>query len=112
MMERQKVITDIIRFKGNIDFLEGELNSFPWDWSNTHSLYTIKSEDILRALKLIDDGLINHDTIEKWANIIEGREDIDYENEVIQELIIELANPLLFGDLSGERIIELKELLS
>lgn len=32
------------------------------------------------------------------ANLIECREDIGYEDEILQEIIFELANPCLYGE--------------
>ncbi|WP_407267353.1 hypothetical protein [Tenacibaculum maritimum] len=43
----------------------------------------------------------------KWANLIECREDIDFELDTFQEYIFEIANPEINGELTKERIKEI-----
>ena len=50
--------------------------------------------------------------MEEWANVVECRGDIEMENEKIQEYIFELANPVLNGELTKERLIEIINELS
>ena len=48
--------------------------------------------------------------VENWANAIEGRDDIGFEpanEQLLRELVHELANPLLTQPLTRERAIEL-----
>ena len=42
---------------------------------------------------------MKNSSIEKWANIIECREDLDFENEELKEIIETIANPILYGEL-------------
>lgn len=41
-----------------------------------------------------------NDIVYAWAALIECREDIDYENDVVRDVILELANPLLTQSLN------------
>lgn len=45
--------------------------------------------------------------MEEWANAIEFRDDIDFENEEIKEFVFELANPEINGVITIERLLEI-----
>ncbi|MBW4578483.1 MAG: hypothetical protein KME42_02795 [Tildeniella nuda ZEHNDER 1965/U140] len=50
------------------------------------------------------------DSLERWANLIEGREDVEYEEskqELLKELIFRLANPVLEGQITESVCTEL-----
>jgi hypothetical protein len=101
MRTRKEILTDLIQNKGEVSSLTQELSQYSWDSDET--LCVVGLQDILRLLDTSDAM-----AIEDWANAVEGREDLDFENEEIQEIIHELANPELFGILSKEKILNLR----
>ncbi len=39
---------------------------------------------------------------------LEGREDLGFENATLEEIMNEIANPILFGKLSEEKVLEMR----
>ena len=66
-----------------------ELWKFEWDYEN--SSFKIKTKHILNILNKFLKKKLKEKDIYKWANFIEMREDIDYEE--FKDLIYFLANP-------------------
>lgn len=109
MKSRSEILRHIVLFEGDIYALSNELIKYDWD-IDTPSL-CINKEDLFTTLSKFINQQISFSIIEDWANILEGREDIDYENEKIKELIYELANPLLFGALTNNKLIQMSSSL-
>jgi hypothetical protein len=110
MRNRTEILSDLIHFKKNPMDLQAEIAQYPWD-SEAPLIVLTKDNFINIIQKAINDNL-TLDEIEDWANVIECRDDIEMENEKIQEYIFELANPVLNGELTKERLIEIVKELS
>ncbi|CAN5477952.1 hypothetical protein BH10ACI2_BH10ACI2_16600 [soil metagenome] len=54
---------------------------------------------------------IDLNELEDWANAIECRDDLDFENDGLKELVHAMANPLLLGVLSLEKVRDYRESL-
>ncbi len=99
-MNRQAVLSSLIRFNEPVTRLKVALESFPWDVD--HPIITLTREDIAAILRRFTFGEFGADALEGWANLVEGREDIEFESghaEVISDAIFQLANPILCGPL-------------
>lgn len=105
MRSRTEVLRDLVLLQGNIDSLENELSKFSWD--SDLPLYSISSEDFIFVLKRIINDEISFDALINWANALECRDDLEFKNEAIQEIIFELANPEINGDATKERLQEI-----
>ena len=100
MDTRKKILEELVSLSRDIKDIKSDLNQFSWD--SEEELYTISKNDIMSMLSRYLSSEIDNIQLEDWANIIEGREDIGYENEDIEEIILELSNPVLYGDMSFE----------
>lgn len=109
MRTRKDILIDLVRNENDIPRLTRELSHYPWDSEDI--LYTINSEDIRTILEIYLENTLDPKTLEDWANAIECREDLGFESAGLQEIINELANPVLFGSLSHERIAAYKDKL-
>lgn len=90
---RKNLILEIIQFNTGWELASEELrNRFSFDGINT---VLISNEVFCRTLKTLINK--SSDEIEKWANFLECREDIDYESVECEDMIYVLANPLLSG---------------
>lgn len=81
------------------------LSSFGWD--SQEDLVVITREQILKTLNKFIEGQISELDLEEWSEAIECREDISFDKnhrEVISEIIFELANPKIAGDLTKEKV--------
>ncbi|EAZ90215.1 hypothetical protein [Crocosphaera chwakensis] len=79
------------------------LNRLSWD--SEEVLIKLKKEHILHVLQRYLQGQLSITDVENWANAIEGREDIESEENaqgIIDEILFDLANPLLSQPLSPE----------
>lgn len=105
MSDRKALLVKLIKMNEPINdgFLK-ELESFGWD--SEEELVILKKMDILNILsKYLNNGLEEAE-IENWANHIESRDDIGFEENskiLIKNILFELANPLLTVKLSKER---------
>jgi hypothetical protein len=100
-MSRERILSSLVRFDAPIPELRAELGSLNWD---SAPLVTLTRRDIVAVLERFSTGEINAPTVEDWANLVECREDIEFEEgyeDVIQAAIHDLANPLLSGELSA-----------
>ncbi len=102
MRNRKDILIDLIRFSGNLQELQTELSQFSWDVEG-FSLIVSKLEFTNILKKCIEDK-ISFEELENWANIIECRDDLDFEDVEIQEIIFELASPEINGEISKERL--------
>jgi hypothetical protein len=74
-------------------------------WDSERELVTIRPAHVLKVLSRFRSGALSAEQVEKWANAIEGREDIDLEaqnRELLREAIFALANPDLQGDITTD----------
>jgi len=102
MRKRADILSDLVRFEKDLKSLREELAQYPWDIEEP--LVVMTQKDLVSVIqKGIKSGLTE---MEDWANAIESREDIEFENEEVQEVIFELANPTLHGEITKERLSE------
>ena len=102
MRTRKEILNDLVFLNDDIAKLQLELSQFPWDIINP--IITVNNSDIYRILTKFVFEKTNFITIEDWANAIECREDLDFENDALKEIITEIANPALFEKLDSERL--------
>lgn len=99
--DRKIVLERLIRDPNAIAEIRDKLTNFKWD--TDRPIVTLKMEDIISVMQKYICGSISDTKVENWANIIEGRDDIEYEiinEDDIRELIFFLANPTLTENLN------------
>ena len=97
------ILLDLVHFKNNIDTLKNMLSQIGFD-SETE-LVSMSRDDIVEILQRSLDKKISFLELEEWANLIECREDIGFEDEKTQEMIFKLANPYLYGKLDEKQVL-------
>lgn len=110
MRKREEVLSDLISFEGDLSTLQEELAQYSWD--TEEAVVTVKREDLSNALRMHLANDINDAELENWANLIEIRDDLDFEDEELQELIFEIANQEINGALTEKRLLEMLGRLS
>jgi hypothetical protein len=81
------------------------LKTFPWDSNQT--IIILKKEHLIHILNQYLNHSLSAIDLENWANAIECREDITYETEsedFINDIIFDLANPILNAPISPELV--------
>lgn len=96
--DRTHTLQKLIRLDGDVEALNNELKLFSWDANEPLVVLTIN--DLKNVLTKYLGGYITMDELERWANLIECREDIDYDNsfeDKLKAIINKLANPEING---------------
>ncbi len=96
------ILLNLINFAKDISAIKSDLAKI--GFNSESELVTITKNTIANILNRVIDKEISYDLLEEWANLIECREDIGYEDEILQEIIFELANPCLYGEIDEEKI--------
>ena len=100
---KTSILLDLVHFKNDIDTLKNMLSQIGFD-SETE-LVSMSRDNIVEILQRSLDKKISFLELEEWANLIECREDIDFEDEKTQEMIFKLANPYLYGKLDEKQVL-------
>lgn len=102
-MDRLDVLRDLVAFNKPVRDLSDLLGKFGWDYEG-QSL-TIVASQIQDVLKRFLAGEYSVQDLEDWANLIECREDLEFEekrHDEIADVIYRLANPALEGKITSE----------
>jgi hypothetical protein len=102
MRERKDILVDLIHKRQDMSVLIQELSIYPWDCDEP--LVIMKRDDILNILNTYVSGDLSSDELENWANAIECREDIGFEDDTIEDIVNRIANPVLYGTNSIDKI--------
>lgn len=102
LMAKIDILLNLINFAKDMSAIKSDLAKIGFD--SESELVTITKNTIVNILNRVIDKEISYDLLEEWANLIECREDIGYEDEILQEIIFELANPCLYGKIDKEKI--------
>jgi hypothetical protein len=100
---KTSILLDLVHFKNDIDTLKNMLSQIGFD-SETE-LVSMSRDNIVEILQRSLDKKISFLELEEWANLIECREDIGFEDEKTQEMIFKLANPYLHGKLDEKQVL-------
>ncbi len=102
MKKRMELLEDLVVMKQPIDETLVELSKYSWDSEGIY--YIILKKHVVHILELALNGKVTYGIIDDWANAIECREDLDFESEQLKEVVEELANPVLYGELNNNTI--------
>ena len=100
---KTSILLDLVHFKNNIDTLKNMLSQIGFD--SEIELVSMSRDNIVEILQRSLDKKISFLELEEWANLIECREDIGFEDEKTQEMIFKLANPYLYGKLDKKQVL-------
>ena len=96
MNTRTELLNSLLSFDQPLRQITSTLATFGWD--SDRPLVTLNRQHIATVLTRYLDSELSKVDVEDWANAIEGREDIGYENGVadgLSDVIHQLANPQL-----------------
>ena len=104
MVNCRQILQALVNFSQSPLELNKELSRFEWDYEDDPVI--IEPLHIVSVINRFLSGDLNAKQVEYWANMIECREDLDYEasnREQLEHKIYELANPDIEGQLTIER---------
>ncbi len=97
---RLNLLKDFINYKDTSDKIQHDIQSYLWDFEGKPAL--LGAKDIARVLKLYLEQKITARDIGRWANFLECRDDV-HAHESIADILFELANPDIEGELTEAR---------
>lgn len=106
--KRSDIVNSLIQLSMPLSVLNEKLSSFPWDYDG--DIVILKWHHCVSVLERYLRGELDKQQVETWANLIEGRDDIDFDiskEERIRECIYELANPVLTKPLTRDGATEM-----
>jgi len=106
-MTREEALLAIVQFSDNKDEAFSQLAKYPRESDTT--LVNVTPIMLIRNLKLYTQNIITSDDLEFWADFLEIREDINF-NDVEGE-IYALSNPDLMGEITINKISKLISIL-
>ncbi len=101
---RQELLHQLLTLSTPVEQVLPQLLALPWDEAARPEQFT--RADLRAALQCYTAGKLTSDQLERWANAVEGRDDLDLEaghEAVIEPVLFELANPLLAQALDRRR---------
>jgi len=93
MNRRQQLLQALLTFDEPLNLIAQELSQLEWDHEGEPVL--VAPLHIVSILNRFLSNQLNAKQVEEWANMIECREDLDYESEnqkQLEQVIYELAN--------------------
>ena len=100
---RSQLLNALLTFEQPLSDILDSLNRLSWD--SEEVLIKLQKKHIIHLLQRYLQGQLSITDVENWANAIEGREDIEPEENdqgILDEILFYLANPLLSQPLSHE----------
>jgi hypothetical protein len=97
-MTREEAVRSLVNFDQPLDVLSQALHASVWDWEGP-PIVILRVSNILDVLQRYLKGEVQDADVEEWANMVEGRDDVDFE-PMTNAAIFDLANPVLQGPLT------------
>lgn len=102
---RRAVLLDLIALRGPLGSIVAAVRQFPWD--SKVDLVLLTRDHAAALLSRYLRGELSAADLEHWADAVESREDVGFEQgseRVLRALLFELANPLLAEPISDSYV--------
>lgn len=102
-IDRHLLLCSLLGMTRPIDGLLHDIADIGWD--SEHELVILRRDHVIDILSRFKLGALDAEAVERWANAIEGREDVGLDpgsRELLEAAIFDLANPVLQGPLTPE----------
>jgi len=110
--QRVKILQSLLTLSTDLSSIRSQLAPLPWDVEE--ALVVLTPDHLRTILERRIAGDLSSVEVEDWANLIEGRDDIGFDDEHASKLravVHELANPLLTRELTVETARDLISIL-
>ena len=87
---RTEILYDLIQMRGKLDELKAELSHYEWD--SDPPLVMLECDELARCRGECIGGNISFDELWQWAEAVECRDDIGFEDDSVQDAVVEIAN--------------------
>lgn len=99
---RAEVLRGLVTLAVPVAEAAGALGGFGWD---SDELVVLTRADAARVLRRFLDGRLGADEVARWADVLEGRDDVGREDGFgarLNEFLFEMATPEVAGPLTEE----------
>jgi len=111
MNRRAEILHELVAYRPPTEQLHAELWTFGWDWLDDEPLLIITREHLLSIIDRYLAGEISSAQLQQWAENLECREDVDFEEtnkDIIDSVFFRLALPEINGVLTPESVQGMK----
>lgn len=111
-MEKKEILLSLKSLDAPMSEIKSSLNENVWD--SEVELVTLTRQDIANVLSRFLDHKLSATDLEDWADAIEGRDEIGFEEgheDLLKDIIFELANPEIHEPLTHQLVVEMLERL-
>ena len=110
-MPRTALVEELLRLSRPLDVILRELANFAFD---SEPLVMLERRHLAAILDRFVAGELDEAAVESWADAIEMRDDVGLpdDDDVVRDVLFELANPLLTEPLLSTRAVALGRLLA
>lgn len=108
---REALLTSLLNRTRPIEDILNDLSELTFD---SDPLIPLRPEHLISVLDDYLAGIADAESVERWANAVEVRDDLFYEGdngEIVKEMVFDLANPRLSGALTAETADQMKSTL-
>lgn len=103
VVERRRLLRSLLELERPVERIVRELSALPWECD--HDLLVVRPHHLIEVLGRLTRGSLTAEQVESWADAIEGREDVGFEEatgQVVKAALFDLANPQMQGELTAE----------
>jgi hypothetical protein len=105
MRDRIEILRDLVALNADASSLGKELSEYPWDTNSP--LLVINTPDFISVFKRYVANQVTTDELVDWANAIEMRDDLDFVDDALRDMIFKLANPEINGMITTKLVDDL-----
>lgn len=103
MKERLDIVKELLNNPEKLSFMAIELSQYDWDYDWKKETLTAKALNQI----FMTYHKNNYDLLSRWADFIELRDDIEYENKNVHKIIGILSTPEIYWILSEKEFIDI-----
>jgi len=100
MDARTRALQDLIACRLPLEVVVERVRGFPWD-SETR-LVSLQVAHIMAVLRRFVDGDLSAAQVVAWAEALEGRDDVEFANDIVLDLVFRLSAPEINDDVTPE----------
>ena len=105
-LQRRALLVELIKLRRPVTVIREELSRYEWD---SPEVVRMRAADIVEVLDRFLEGDLSAEDIETWADAIECRDDVDYDE--VKDVVWELANPAITHSFGREEALVLRKRL-
>ena len=114
LARRTELLRQLVDLAGAPEPAVKELAQFGWDWAGA-PLMVIERKHMLSVLERFLAGAISVSDLRGWAERLEGRDDVGFEEEhgdLLREIFFRIANTEISGQMTAEVAKAMKQALA